>query len=187
MIILETERLIIRDYDENDLDEVHKLFTDEDVMYYMPDIKTNSIFESKKTLFQSIMESKIPNRKKYFFAIIMKDTGQYIGEIGFSVLFQCEEGKVVNLGYFIFMDFWGQGIVTEAAKAVINYAFNEIDVIKIESGCHKENAGSEMVMIKLGMIKEADFLKHILFNGKLHTRVDYRLLKEEWELKDWKI
>lgn len=186
MVKLETERLIIRDYEETDLDEVHVLFTDEEVMFYMPDIKTNDLFESKKTLFQSIMESRIPNRKKYYFAIIMKDTGKYIGEIGFSVILQCDEGKVVNLGYFIFKDFWGCGIVTEAAKAVINYAFNETDVIKIETGCLKENAGSEKVMIKLGMIIEADYLKHTLFNGKLHARLEYRLLKEEWELIDWK-
>ena len=102
MIQFDSQRLIIRDYLETDIDSFHKLFTDEDVMAWMPEVKTHSLDESKKFLYESIAESQFDNRNKFFFAIVLKETGQYIGEIGFSVTINCDEGLVVNLGYFIF-------------------------------------------------------------------------------------
>lgn len=181
MIRLETDRLIIRDHLESDISSLHDLLIDEKAMYYLPEIKTNNMDESKLNLYEAIMESKLKNRTKFFFAIIMKDTNEYIGEIGFTVLINCEYGKVVELGYFIKPIFWRKGVVTEAAKEVIKYAFNQAGAIKIETGCIKANIGSEKVMKKIGMIKEAELKKHVLLDSKLYDRVEYRLLKQEWK------
>lgn len=181
MVSIETTRLLIRDHEEKDTDSLHKLLSDEKAMYYLPDLKTNTLDESKQNLYEAIKESKLENRTKYFFAIIMKETQQYVGEIGFTVTVDSSYGKVVNLGYFTLQNYWGKGIVTEAAREVINYAFTNANVIKFETGCAKENIGSEKVMIKLGMIKEADLKNHVLLHSKLHDRVEYRILKEEWE------
>ncbi|SKC73948.1 GNAT family N-acetyltransferase [Maledivibacter halophilus] len=186
MVKIETKRLIIRDHLEKDTDSIHKLLVDEKAMYYLQDIKTKNMDQSKQNLYEAIKESKLENRTKYFFAIIMKDTDEYIGEIGFTVIIDFSYGKVVELGYFIRPKFWRRGIVTEAAREVIKYGFNEAGVIKIESGCIKENIGSERVMKKVGMIKEGEFKKHMLLDGKLYDRVEYRLLKEEWELLEKK-
>lgn len=181
MVKFETERLIIRDHVEQDVDYLHSLISDEKAMFYLPDIKTDTLDQSKENLYEAIKESNLDERKKYFFAIVDKETSQYIGEIGYMVIINCSCGKVVNLGYFILPAYWGKGIVTEAAKAVINYAFSHEDILKIETGCIKENAGSEKVMKKAGMVKEAEFKKHVLLNSKLYDRVEYRLLREEWE------
>lgn len=126
-------------------------------------------------------EAKAKDRSKYFFAIINKDTQDYIGEIGFTKTMEYTYGNVMNPGYFIKQEYWSKGIVTEAARAIINYAFNNLGTIKIESGCLVENKGSEKVMKKLGMTKEAEFRKHTLLNNMLYDRVEYRLLKKEWE------
>lgn len=181
MVKIETERLVIRDYEPDDIAAFHDLFTNDDVMLLMPEIKTSSLDESKKYLYEAIVESQYENRRKFFFAITLKDTESYIGEIGFSTLIDCAEGKVVNLGYFIFPEYWGKGIVTEAVRATIDYAFSAADVIKVEAGCLKVNAGSVRVMEKVGMTKEAEFIKHMYYNGELHDRLDYRMLKEDWE------
>jgi [ribosomal protein S5]-alanine N-acetyltransferase len=181
MINIETDRLIIRDHIEEDIESVHNLLSDEKAMHYLPDIKTNTLDESKQNLYEAIKESHLESRTKYFFAIIERTTDKYIGEIGYTVIIDSSEGKVVNLGYFILPMYWGKGFVTETAKAVADYAFNSGNVIKIETGCVKENVGSEWVMKKVGMIKEAELVKHVLLHSKLHDRVEYRLLKEEWE------
>lgn len=181
MVRLETDRLIIRDHVESDISSLHKLLINEKAMYYLPEIQTNNMDESKQNLYEAIKESKLENRTKYFFAIILKDTNEYIGEIGFTVLINCEYGKIVELGYFIKPIFWGRGVVTEAAKEVIKYAFDQADAIKIETGCIKDNIGSEKVMKKIGMIKEAELKKHVLLDSKLYDRVEYRLLKQEWK------
>jgi len=182
MVIIESDRLIIRDHIEEDLNSMHKLLSNEKAMLYLPDIKTNTLDESKNNLYEAIKESKLENRRKYFFAIILKDTKEYVGEIGYMVTLESTDGKVVNLGYFISPNYWGKGIVTEAAKAVINHAFSQRDIIKIETGCIKENLGSEKVMKKVGMVKEGEFKKHVLLNSELRDRVEYRLLRDEWKL-----
>ncbi len=181
MINIQTSRLIIRDHIEEDIDFLHKLLSDEKTMYYLPDIKTNTMDESKENLYVAIKESKLEKRTKYFFAITIKETNDYVGEIGFTVTTDSKHGKIVELGYFVMPSYWGKGIVTEATKGVIDYTFNNTDVIKIETGCIKDNIGSEKVMKKVGMIKEAEFKKHVLLHSKLYDRVEYRLLKEEWK------
>lgn len=181
MVKLDTNRLIIRDHIDGDIASMHVLLSDEKAMYYLQDIKTNNLDESKQNLYEAIKEAQLENRTKYFFAIIEKETNEYVGEIGFTVIINSLEGKVVNLGYFILPRYWGRGIVTEAAEAVIEYAFCETNTIKIETGCIKENIGSERVMQKVGMVKEAELKKHVLLYSCLQDRVEYGLLKEEWK------
>ncbi len=181
MVRIETQRLIIRDYCGEDIEGFHELFTNDEVMWLMPEIKTSSLDESRKFLYEAIVESKYDDRRKFFFAITLKGTDQFIGEIGFSTLIDCDEGRLVNLGYFIQPECWGKGLVTEAVRAIMAYAFQSLDVIKIESGCLKANVGSIRVMEKVGMIQEAEYVKHMYYNGELHDRLDFRMLKEEWE------
>lgn len=181
MVRIETDRLMIRDYIAEDIEGFHALFTNDEVMELMPEVQTSSLDESKKYLYEAIAEAQYENRRKFFFAITLKESGTYIGEIGFSTLIDCDEGRVVNLGYFIMPAYWNKGLVTESVRAIMGYAFQSADVIKIESGCLKANIGSVRVMEKVGMIKEAERLKHMYYNGRLHDRLDYRLLKQEWE------
>ncbi len=180
-MILQTNRLIIREYVEGDLWDFHRLLTNRQAMALMPEIKSDSVDDTIKTLFESIQESKLIHRSKYFFAIEHMTTGKYIGEIGYLVLFDTEEGKVVNLGYFISPEFWGQGYMFEAATAVVDNMFKEQNVLKVEAGCLSDNLASIGIMKKLGMTQESYMVKHMYHNGKLHDRVDYRLLKSEWE------
>lgn len=180
MIILKTERLIISDHTPDDLEAMHKLLSDPVAMYYLPDIKTNTMDESLQNLNTAIEESGLTDRKKYFFKMEYGYNHQYVGEIGFTVRLDTPPGRIVNLGYFILPEFWGKGIVTEAACEVIRFAFEEANVIKVETGCISENKVSEKVMIKLGMVKEANYLMHVWHDNRLKNRVEYRLFKEEW-------
>lgn len=180
MINIETSRLIIRDHIEEDLLPLHSLLSNEEAMYYIPDLKTKNVEESYENLTVAMKEAKLKDREKYFFAIFIKKTNEYVGDIGFTVIIDSTYGKVVNLGYFSLPKFWGKGVITEAAEAVVDFAFNNACVLKIETGCIKANIGSERVMQKIGMIKEADMKLHVLLDNKLFDRVEYRILKEEW-------
>lgn len=180
-IRLETDRLIIRDHTIEDLADLHKLLSDSRVMYYLQDLKTNSVEESKANLRVSINESISDNREKYFLAITDKKTNEYIGEIGVTKLLESSFGNKFELGYFILEKYWGKGIVTEASRVVLDYCFTELNALKIIAGCNKDNIGSENIMKKLRMVKEAEFINHTVVNGKLCDRVEYRMLKGEWE------
>lgn len=180
MIQLQTKRLIIRDHTMDDLLSHHMLFSNRTDMYYLQDLISNSITDSKDNLQKAIDEIGNPDRKFYFFRIEDKQTKEHIGEIGYTVIFNAPVGKHVGVGYFIRQDHWRKGYTTEALKEVIRFAFEENNIYRISCGCIKDNVGSEGVMIKCGMIKEA-YLKHFVWHdGKLKDRVEYRLLKEEW-------
>jgi ribosomal-protein-alanine N-acetyltransferase len=149
-------------------------------MRYLPDIKTKNLNESKENLIDAIREADSKDRKLYFFRIEKKKTKEYIGEIGYTVTQETPFGKIAGTGYFIKEKYWGKGYTTEALKRIIEYAFEDNDVYRISTGCIKENKGSEKVMIKCGMIKEAEFKEYQLHENQLKDRVEYRLIKHEW-------
>jgi [ribosomal protein S5]-alanine N-acetyltransferase len=181
-IHIETTRLIIRDHIKEDFESHHKLFSDEKAMYYLPEIMTRSHAASLSNLQATIDDIHEPNRTKYFLRIESKLTKEHIGEIGYTVTDFTPLGKLVLLGYFIYPFHWNKGFTTEAAAALIHYAFDENDVYRITTGCLKENIGSERVMQKCKMIKEADLKHSVWHDGKMKDRVSYRLLREEWLL-----
>jgi [ribosomal protein S5]-alanine N-acetyltransferase len=181
MIKLFTDRLIIRDFNINDLKNHHELMSNNSVMYYLQDIKKNSMEESEENLNKTINDMKLKDRKYYFFLIENRSTNEFIGEIGYTVLNNTPYGKLVDLGYFINEKYWNKGYTTEALKKVIEFAFEENNVYRIKTGCMIENIGSEKVMQKNGFIKEGEFKEYVFHDGKLKDRVQYRLLKSEWK------
>jgi len=180
MIYLQTPRLIIRDYEPEDIDDYFTLFSDKKAMYYLPKIYLRTVEEAKKQLDMVIDEIGREDRQRYFFCIKDKETGAYIGNIGYSVIENTPLGKLINTGYFILPEFWSKGYASEALREVIRFAFEENNVFRIEAGCMTENIGSEKVMIKCGMMKEADFKSCTWHDGQMKDRTSYRILKSEW-------
>ncbi|MCK5128947.1 MAG: GNAT family N-acetyltransferase [Clostridiales bacterium] len=175
MTRIETKRLVIRDHILDDLKFMHKLMSGNDAMHYLHDLKTNSLQQTKNHLLENISQSTLADREKYYFAIIMKETKEYIGEIGFKVLSNNKSLLWARLGYFILPEFWGDGTTTEAANAVIDFIFNKTNITEIEAGCAKTNTASERIMQKVGMTKEREYT-----DTKMHDRLEYRLRKRDW-------
>lgn len=178
-IHIETERLILRDHRMADLPSHHLLFSDEEVMEYLPEIRTGTLFESYENLKQSVEEIGASGRRLYFLRMEKKN-GDHVGEMGYTVLSECPAGKTAGLGYFLNKRYWGRGYAAEAALALLDYAFAH-GVYRLVTGCNKNNAGSERVMVKCGFRKEAEFKDFGWKDGALYDRVEYALLKSEWE------
>ena len=183
MVLLETDRLVLRDYTENDFEAYYKLKSDDQTMYYLQDIKLRSMTEAKADFETVLADMKEPGRSFYFFHVELKDSHEQVGSIGYTVIDRTPVGKLVHLGYFTYPKFWGNGYVTEAVKAVLEYAFTVDNVYRVTTGCLEENIGSERVMQKCGMIKEAEHLDYEWHDGKMKTRLEYRLLRNEWEIQ----
>jgi len=183
MIHLTTERLIIRDPLLTDIDGWHLLLSDAETMYYLQDILTHSVEASRQNLEIAVEETESATREKYFFTIENKITGTFIGSIGYTVNQVTPFGKLVELGYFILPNFHGRGYITEALNEVMRFAFVENDVYRISTGCLTENQASERVMQKCGLIKEAEHKFFTWHDGQMKGRVEYRLLRDEWQAK----
>lgn len=181
MIALTTERLLIRDPRPEDLPAHHALLSDPVVMRYLDDIQTHSLAESEENLRLALSQVDADPRTYYFLRMERRDTGAPVGQIGYTVRAFADVGKVVGVGYFIHRACWGQGYTAEALAEVLRFAFEEDGVYRVECGCLKENAASERVMQKCGMLREAELKMYQLHEGQLKDRLLYRLLRPEWE------
>jgi ribosomal-protein-alanine N-acetyltransferase len=180
MIQLTTGRLIIRDPLLSDIDDWHRLLSDHETMYYLRDIMTRTFDESRQNLEAAVADVQNPDRTKYYLAIENKDSGTFVGTVGYTVTQTTPVGKLVGAGYFILPEYHGQGYMTEAFREIIRFAFEDNGVYRISTGCLSENQASERVMIKCGLIKEAEYKSYTWHDGRMKDRVEYRLLRDEW-------
>lgn len=181
VISLETDRLVLRDYLPEDEADYVALKMDEKVMYYLPDIRIKSQAQGAKD-FQGVRKDQESSRRRFYFLHIMeKETGRQVGTVGYTVEQVTPFGKLVGAGYFSYPAFWGKGYMTEAFARVLAYGMEENGVYRLSTGCLKENRGSESVMKKCGLVKEAEHLHAVFHDGKMKTRVEYRMLREDWE------
>jgi ribosomal-protein-alanine N-acetyltransferase len=156
VVVARTERLLIAEHEAGDLADMHVLLSDPVAMYYLPDLFCPDLAASAANLAAARSEIGRPDRVHYFFKIVLAETGAYVGEIGFTVRLDTPVGQVVNLGYFIRPKFWRHGLTSEAAGAVIRYAFTPCRWSRSRRLHHRERR-SEAVMRKNGMIREAEY------------------------------
>ena len=152
-IWLETERMILRDHRWEDLESHHGLISDPDAMYYLPEILTHNLEESRMDLESSIEAIGKPDRREYFLRMEDKETGELIGETGYTVMQEHPVGKMEHAGFISRRQFWGQGYLPEAFRAILRFTLNENNVCRLNTGRDPENKGSERVMIKCRLIR----------------------------------
>ncbi len=180
MIRLETERLILRDYTPQDETLYYNLKKDSAVMYYLPDIMLHSFEDAQEDFSHVLADMSSSDRQFYFLHMELKNSSHQVGSIGYHITNRTPVGNLVHAGYFTYPEFWGNGYMTEAFTKIIEFAFLKNNVYRITTGCLAENKGSERVMQKCGLIKEAEHLDWEWHDGKMKTRVEYRILKSEW-------
>lgn len=181
MIPLITPRLTIRLPKPEDAGDWHRLFSNPETMHYVPDRLSPSPDHSRRALEAAMAEASNPHRTKYFFVLEHNETGAFVGTAGYTVTQAAPVGKFVDAGYFILPEYHGQGLATEAFYELIRFAFEEDGVYRISASCDAKNHASERVMQKCGLIKEAEYASCGWHNGRLISRLGYRLLRDEWK------
>lgn len=173
-MILDTSRLTLRYYEENDWQRVHLYGSQEDFSKY--DVwGPNSEKDSKNFIAFTILENNKEPQKNYEFAIIEKSSGLLIG--GCSLKKDYSKGSVASFGYAINPDFQNKGYATEASSKIIDFGFNELDLKVIYATCDTRNIASYSVMAKLGMKRIDHILNHKKVRGKLRDSYCYELLR----------
>ncbi|SHK77213.1 ribosomal-protein-alanine N-acetyltransferase [Clostridium cavendishii DSM 21758] len=151
-VIIETERLILRPFKQNDAEAMFKNWcNDIEVCKFLSWGPHKDIYDTRDIL-KEWTEGYLENNS-YNWAITLKDKNEPIGSIGaFNV---CETNERCEIGYCIGKSFWGKGIMTEALKALLNFFFYEVGIHRIQLRHDVKNPGSGKVMQKVGMIYEA--------------------------------
>lgn len=181
---IETERLIIRPYIEEDLMECFELMQDKKLFTYK-DMEVMTLDEFKG-LFNWLIDSYnigFDGDFAYSFNILLKETGVHIGWVGLGGLPSDKTKK--EIFYLIGLKYQKKGYATEAAKAMLEYGFNTMDLNEIVAVCMKENTASEKTMQKIGL--KFRYIQEGLTKEFEHCNGDpfYSLTKEEYKEKNY--
>jgi RimJ/RimL family protein N-acetyltransferase len=152
-IILETKRLILRHQVLADLDDLWALYCNPNITKYIPDAP-RSRAEAQEEL-EWHMHGHPKHPELGLWATIHKETGKFIGRCG--LLPWTIDGQYdVEVAYTIAEEYWGQGLGSEAAQAILNYGFEKLKLSRLICLIDLDNIGSQKVAEKIGMTFERE-------------------------------
>lgn len=174
---LETARLVLRALRMEDASFIFKEWGDPVVTYYMRDEEPlKSIAEAEERLGPLQTPEKMPHFK--WWGIELKSAGQLIGTCGYSRWDR--QHHRAEIGYDMWPDYWGQGLMPEALQALIQFGFDEMQLNRVEATTHTENQRSQRVLARLGFQKEGLLREFYCRDGIYNDQVQFSLLKSEW-------
>ncbi|WP_396193951.1 GNAT family N-acetyltransferase [Flavobacterium sp.] len=174
---LETERLLLRRIDQNDVEGVLALRGNPDIMKYIPRPLAKTKEEALAHI--AMIEEKIENNTGINWGITVKGSDKIIGIIGHYRI--QPENHRAEIGYMLLPEYNGKGYITEAIKAVVEYGFEQMNLHSIEAVIDPGNTASEKVLQKNGFVKEAHILENELWDGKFWDTVIYSLLRRNFK------
>lgn len=176
---LETERLILRPFSPADAPDVHKLVGDRAIA----EMTVNVPYPYR----EGMAEEWISWHQKEFnsghgvtFAIADRDEGCLVGAIALRRVTEDGQG---TLGYWIGMPYWNRGFCTEAGLALLEYAFSEMGVMKIQATHLRRNPASGRVMQKLGMTYRGSEKRFVDKWERFEDFELYEISKTEWKVR----
>lgn len=175
-IPLETERLILRRTSNEDIDEFFFIELNPKLREYLGPTKLGNNLIKNREYFD---ESKYENKDFYRWTIVKKEDNKVLGTIYLNI--HDEKAKTAGIDYWIREDEWGHGYITEASKRILEFAFDTLDLNRIESCGAKDNPGTWKVMEKLGLKYEGTRKQAMFYYyGGIQDLVLYGLTKEEY-------
>lgn len=195
-IFLETERLVLRRFIEDDVDNLVALDSDPAVMRYI----TGGTPTPREQIETDFLPAYFDYYRRFegfgFWAVIEKSTGEFLGWFHFRPQAGTSPDDI-ELGYRLRQSAWGKGYATEGSRALIRKGFTELGVRRVYASTYEDNIGSRRVMEKAGLKLERTFrispkelramgldpdaLPPGLFDG--HD-VEYALEKADWEQQE---
>ncbi|MGG3738918.1 GNAT family N-acetyltransferase [Aeribacillus pallidus] len=172
---LETERLLLRKITLDDVEAMFSYASNDEVTKYVTWDTHRSLADTKQYI--DFVLSQYENKQIAPWGIESKETKEFIGTIDF-VWWQPAHQKA-EIGYVISDKYWGKGIATEASKKLIQFGFEEMDLVRIQAICFVENTASARVMEKVGMTFEGILRKAMFVKGKHRDLKMYSIIKSD--------
>jgi [ribosomal protein S5]-alanine N-acetyltransferase len=172
--LLESDRLRLREITPGDVKAVFAIRSDPATMKYIPRplAKTEQdALDHIDMITKGVLDNEFIN-----WAITLKDSDKLIGMI--CLLRMQPRNFRTEIGYILHPDFHGKGIMNEAIKMVISYAFEVLKFHSIEAVIDPENSASEKVLLKNDFIKEGYFKEHEYYDGRFLDSVIYSLINK---------
>lgn len=148
--LLQTERLILREIQQDDTAEMFRILTDPEVTRQttLTAWQRDAIDRMQRRLLPGISTSQHHRGARAIWAVTLKGDDTLIGRCGFDEWISSQH--YAELGYWLAGEYWGQGIMTEAVAAVVHWAFTQADVHQITAWVLGNNPASVRVLVKNG-------------------------------------
>ena len=174
-MILHTKRLILRPWREDDAENLYTYASDLEVgppAGWPP----HTSVENSREIIRTVLSA--PDT----FAVCPKENGKPIGSIGFHRNDLAEDDDEYELGYWIGKPFWGQGLIPEASREMLRYAFEDLKMSRIWCGYYDGNEKSRRVQEKLGFVyqRKTEGIEVSLL-GEIRTGHSNLMTKERWQ------
>jgi RimJ/RimL family protein N-acetyltransferase len=176
---IRTARLDLRPFGPGDFDEVLAFRSRPDVARYLlteplgPDeVRT---FLDKASADAALDEAG----EQLNLAVVLRETGRLIGDV--VLMWRSAEHRMAEIGFIFHPDHHGKGYAREASEAVLAIGFEELGLHRIIGRCDARNTASSGLMERLGMRREAHFVRNELVKGEWCDELVYALLEDEWQ------
>jgi [ribosomal protein S5]-alanine N-acetyltransferase len=173
---LRTERLILRPFDLSDAPEVQRLagaFEIADTTLNIP----HPYHDGAADTWIATLQPGFEKGTHFTCAITLAEQGILCGGIGLGILPQYARAE---MGYWIGMPYWNRGYVTEAARELVRFAFENLSLNRVYAVHFTRNPASGRIMQKIGMTHEGRMRQHIVKWGQFEDLDLYAILKSDW-------
>jgi RimJ/RimL family protein N-acetyltransferase len=177
---IETERLLLRPLDpRGDVDAVHAYQSREDVCRYIPYFPRNRQQVADRLADRDRTRSTLDAEGQAInVAVVVRESGALIGDV--MLFWKSAEHRGGEIGYVLNPDHAGNGYATEACRALLSLAFDDLDLHRVIGRIDARNASSAAVLRRLGMRQEAVLVENEFFKGEWTTEIDFAILAAEW-------
>jgi RimJ/RimL family protein N-acetyltransferase len=175
---METERLLLRPFEEGDLDALHAIHSDDGVtrwLYHEP----RTLEETRELIARKVAGAALRREGEWLSAaVVLREGGELVGDV--SLLWASETHRQGELGFLVHPAHHGKGYATEAARPMLGFAFETLGLHRVAGRLEPRNAGSARVLEKLGMRREAHLVENEWVKGEWQSELVYAILAREW-------
>jgi RimJ/RimL family protein N-acetyltransferase len=175
---IRTKRLLLRPFEPDDLAALHAIHSDEQVVRWLY-IEARSLEETRELLARKIAGSVLLAEGEWLSAaVVVERSGELVGDV--SLLWASETHGQGELGFAVATAHHGQGYATEAARPMLEFAFEALRLHRVVARLEPRNVASARVLEKLGMRREAHLVENEWVKGEWQGELVYATLAGEW-------
>jgi RimJ/RimL family protein N-acetyltransferase len=178
---IKTERLLLRRYAEDDLDDLYDIQSRPDVaryLYWGPRDRDQVRDSLGKKIASNTLRAEGDDLT---LAVVLPETGTVIGDV--LLMWVSREYRQGEIGYIFHPGHGGHGYATEAAAVMLRLGFEGLGMHRIVGRLDGRNAASARVLERLGMRREAHLVENELVKGEWTDEVIYAMLEDEWRAR----
>jgi RimJ/RimL family protein N-acetyltransferase len=175
---IETARLTLRFFTAGDLDDLYAYQSRSDVARYLH-WEARDLAHARQALDRQCGETSLEVEGDWLtFAVVWREAGRVIGEVGLKL--RSREHQLGETGFVFNPDCQGRGLATEAAESMLSLGFEGLGWHRIIGSCDARNDRSARLMERIGMRREAHFVRNEFIKGRWADELVYAILDREW-------